>query len=131
LTFVDTSALYALADRADPHHAEAVRVFEALLADGEVLLVHNYILLEAMALVQHRLGVKPALRLADSAGGFEIVWVDRALHEEAVRQLERSPRRRVSLVDRVSFLVMKGRRVSTAFAFDPDFAAEGFRLVGA
>jgi uncharacterized protein len=130
LTFVDTSALYALADRADPRHAEAVRLFDALLADGETLLIHNYILLEAMTLVQHRLGVRPAVQLAQSSVGFEIVWVERALHEEAVRQLGRSPRRRGSLVDRVSFLVMKQRKVSRAFAFDPDFAAEGFELVG-
>jgi len=130
LIFVDTSALYALADRADPRHQEAVRLFDALLSNGEFLLTHNYVLVEAMALIQHRLGVKPAVKFADSADGFEVAWVDGALHDEAVRQLERSSKRRVSLVDHVSFLVMRERRVEKAFAFDPDFAAEGFHLVG-
>ena len=130
MIFVDTSALYALADRADPRHREAVSLLDALLSNGESLLTHNYVLLEAMALVQHRLGVGPALRLAESSDAFEVAWVDRALHDEAVRRLERSPKRRVSLVDHVSFLVMRERKAGKAFAFDPDFVAEGFLLVG-
>ena len=130
MIFVDTSALYALADRADPRHQEAVHIFDGLLSNGEPLLTHNYVLLEAMALVQHRLGVQPAIKLAESSGGFEVAWIDRALHERAVRQLARSSKRRVSLVDHVSFLVMREGKVEKAFAFDPDFAAEGFRLVG-
>jgi predicted nucleic acid-binding protein len=31
-------------------------------------------------------------------------------------------------VDQISFLVMRHRRVVTAFAFDPDFVSAGFRL---
>jgi predicted nucleic acid-binding protein len=36
---------------------------------------------------------------------------------------------RVSLVDQISFLVMRRRQVDTAFAFDPDFVSAGFHLV--
>jgi predicted nucleic acid-binding protein len=130
LIFVDTSALYALADRADPRHREAVGLFEAMLSEGEILLTHNYVLVEAIALVQHQIGLAPAIKLAKSADGFEVMWVDRALHEDASQLLQRASQRRMSLVDHVSFLVMRERRVEQAFAFDPDFAAEGFRLVG-
>ena len=48
----------------------------------------------------------------------------------AVRQIERSSKRGVTLVDRVSFLVMRERKVEKALAFDPDFVVAGFRLVG-
>lgn len=129
MTFVDTSAFYALADRADARHREAIEVFDAILSEGEILLTHNYVLLEAMALLQHRLGTAACLKLARSTANFDVVWVDRALHENAVRRLERTGKRRVSLVDQVSFLVMRERGVERAFAFDPDFEAEGFRLV--
>jgi predicted nucleic acid-binding protein len=129
LIFVDTSAFYALADRADARHREAVELFDAILSKREILLTHNYVLLEAMALLQHRLGTAACLKLARSAASFDIVWVDRALHENAVRRLERAGKRRVSLVDHVSFLVMRERSVDQAFAFDPDFETEGFRLV--
>lgn len=131
MIFLDTSAIYALADRADANHSRAIDRFEVLLdAADETFLTHNYVLLESLALIQHRLGVAAALKLAKSSSRFEIVWVDRKLHDEACRRLSRSPRRRVSLVDHVSFLVMKSRGIETAFAFDPDFEAEGFRLLG-
>ena len=130
MIFVDTSALYALADRADPRHREAVSLLDSMLSRGEILLTHNYVLVEAVALAQHRLGVKTAVLLAESADGFEVVWIDRILHEKAVGLLERSSKRRVSLVDHMSFLIMRERKVEKAFAFDPDFEAEGFRLIG-
>jgi predicted nucleic acid-binding protein len=129
--FLDTSAIYALADRGDSRHAEAKRHFQRLLADGETLLTHNYVLVESLALVQHRLGAAAAVKLVRSASAFEVVWVDSTLHGEAVSQFERMGRRRVSFVDEVSFIVMKSRDVTTAFAFDADFTSRGFRLLGA
>jgi predicted nucleic acid-binding protein len=127
LIFVDTSALYALADRNEPNHARARRRLATLLQSAEPLLTHNYVLIESIALAQHRLGTGPALGLARSADNFEIEWVDAKLHNEAVRGLTRSPKRRISLVDQVSFLVMRKRGVETAFAFDRDFVRAGFR----
>lgn len=37
-----------------------------------------------------------------------------------------TPRSKISLVDRVSFEVMRARGINEAFAFDRDFAAAGF-----
>lgn len=128
MIFLDTSAIYALADRADPRHVEAANRFEKLLASEETLLTHNYVLVESLALLQHRLGRSAAVKLDRSSSEFEILWVDRLLHEEAARRFARTPGRRVSFVDHVSFLVMKSRGIDTAFAFDPDFEKEGFKL---
>jgi predicted nucleic acid-binding protein len=127
LIFVDTSALYALADRADQNHDEARLRFSAVLKTAEALLTHNYVLVESIALIQNRIGVAAALDLARTADNFEIEWVDAKLHQEAIRALARSPKRRISLVDQVSFLVMRVRGVKTALAFDRDFEREGFR----
>jgi predicted nucleic acid-binding protein len=98
------------------------------LQSGERLLTHNYVLVESLALLQHRLGTGAAVKLAESASGFEIIWVDRRLHEDAARRLARAGKRRVSFVDQVSFLVMKSRDIEKALAFDPDFSAQGFSL---
>lgn len=127
MIFVDTSALYALADSADPNHEKARRILEGLLDRQEVLLTHSYVLVESIALVQHRLGTSPAVHLAESRG-FEVEWVDAARHREAVRALRARRRRRVSFVDLVSFGVMRARGIGTAFAFDEDFKREGFAL---
>jgi uncharacterized protein len=129
VTFVDTSAIYAWADTADPNHRTAVSRLQTLLESREDLLTHNYVLVEALALLQTRLGLAAAIKLARDSEAFVIEWVDDDLHAWAVRELERSKKRKVSLVDHISFLVMKRRRVTTAFAFDPDFTAAGFRIV--
>ena len=131
VTFLDTSAIYAAADAADPNHRTAVRSLQALLDRGEDLLTHNYVLVEAIALLQARLGLTAATRLARESSAFVIEWVDDELHDAAVRELEGSRKRQVSFVDHVSFLVMRRRHIVTALAFDPHFTAAGFRLFGA
>lgn len=128
MIFLDTSAIYAWADAADANHRAAVRRLQALLDNGEELLTHNYVLVESLALLQARLGVTAAIKLAQDSRTFVIDWVDEALHASAIDQLAQSRKRHLSLVDHVSFLIMRRRRVGTAFAFDPDFVGAGFRL---
>ena len=130
MIFLDTSVIYTLADRRDPHHDLAKERSQAVLDAREEILTHNYVLVEAMALVQSRLGRKAATRLVEDCRAFHVDWVDEATHEEAVRRLARGAKRKVSLVDQVSFLVMKRRGVRVALAFDVDFEAEGFQALG-
>ena len=130
MIFLDTSAIYAWADAADANHATAVRRLQAIFDAGEDLLTHNYVLVESIALLQARLGLAAATKLAKDSTAFVIEWVDDELHAAGVRELEKSKKRHVSLVDHISFLVMRRRRIATAFAFDPDFASAGFGLIG-
>ncbi len=128
MIFLDTSAIYAMADQADPRHEVARTRFGKLIAAGEEILTHNYILVESMALLQSRLGLPTALKLARDAGVFLVEWVDQVTHEEAVRQLARRGSRQASLVDQVSFLIMRRRGVQVAMAFDQDFVKAGYRI---
>ena len=128
MIFLDTSAIYAWADTADPNHAASVRRLQAILDSGHALLTHNYVLVESTALLQTRLGLSAVTRLAKDSAAFVVEWVDDDLHASGLKELERARKRRVSLVDHISFLVMKRRRVATAFAFDPDFVSAGFQL---
>jgi predicted nucleic acid-binding protein len=130
MIFLDTSAIYAWTDVADPNHHAAVRRLQAILENRDRLLTHNYVLVESTALVQARLGPAAAVKLGRDSAAFVIEWIDEDLHALAMEQLERARKRRLSLVDHVSFLVMRRRQIDTAFAFDPDFVASGFRLVG-
>ena len=128
MIFLDTSAIYAWADAGDANHRAAVRRLSAILERREELLTHNYVLVESMALLQARLGLVAATKLAADSKAFVIEWVDEELHASGISELEASKRRQVSLVDHISFLVMKRRHLATAFAFDPDFALAGFQL---
>jgi len=93
-------------------------------------VTHNYVVVEAATLVHRRLGTSATRILLEAIlPVVEIVWIDRELHEAAVSALLAGIRRRVSLVDWVSFEVMRGRGIETAFAFDRDFGVQGFATV--
>jgi len=128
MIFLDTSAIYALADKADLNHITAYKKFDLASKSGERFLLHNYVLIESTALLQARLGLPSALLFLEDAQVFEVEWVDLELHEEAVKELERVGKRGISLVDCTSFIVMRRRDVKKAFAFDPDFHDQGFMM---
>lgn len=128
-TFVDTSAWYALLDRADPQHEAAADRWRALLST-EPLVTHNYVLFETTALVQRRLGITAVDTLVNELSApASVVWVDADLHDRAVTALLAARRRQVSLVDWTSFELMRRRAITFAFAFDDDFQAQGFTVV--
>lgn len=126
MIFLDTSAIYALADANDPNHARAVDLFDDALK--ERVLVHSYVIVESVALLQNRLGLPVALQFLRDSEAFTVHWVASADHRRAVRLLGERGRRGLSLVDCVSFLVMRRHSLAEALAFDPDFEMEGFQL---
>jgi predicted nucleic acid-binding protein len=130
--FVDTSAFFALLD-ADDHNRDRARTHLRELVEGEVeLLTHEYVVVEATALIQRRLGLGPLRRFVDDLLPLvEVAWVEQALHVEAREALLAAGRRTVSLVDWTSFLVMRRHGIRRAFTFDPDFGVEGFEVVPA
>ncbi|MEK7122549.1 MAG: PIN domain-containing protein [Patescibacteria group bacterium] len=130
MIFIDTSALYALADTKDNDHARAKDIFEHLLRSGEDLLTHNYCIVETSALIQHRLGFVLAQAFLQDVSLFSVVWIDGRMHDNTVLLFTSLKKRKVSFVDCTSFVVMKARGVQRVFAFDEDFAKQGFVLVG-
>lgn len=61
----------------------------------------------------------------------EVWWVDETLHGAATAALLASGARALSLVDWVSFELMRRLGLSEAFAFDDDFEEQGFALLPA
>jgi predicted nucleic acid-binding protein len=115
-------------DPADRFHPPAAQW--ALAAHPADLATHNYVAVEAAALVRRRHGER-ALRdlLSSWLAVLDVHWVTREVHDAAVGALLRGRSRRASLVDHVSFEVMRREGIDTAFAFDRDFARVGFRVV--
>lgn len=126
--FVDTSALFAYLDTEDAKNKAAVQTFESLLRD-EPLVTHNYVVVESAAVAHRRLGPSAARALLENLLPLlAIIWVTQDVHAAAVSAFLVSVRRRISLVDMVSFEVMRRGGIRTAFAFDRDFAAQGFEV---
>jgi uncharacterized protein len=125
--FVDTSAIYAVFDRNDLNHLRARVAWERLLRDSGILLTSNYVLVEAGALLQHRLGVQALRALYDDVVPLLAVeWITEAIHQATVASLLTASRRNLSLVDCVSFHVMRAASVESAFCFDRHFREQGF-----
>lgn len=130
MVFLDTSAIYALADRNDDNHKVAKGIFKNVLTH-ESILVHNYIIVESAALIQSRLGLTPAKKFLQDVSKFEVIWVDAFLHNKAVEYLFSKGNRGLSFVDCISFVVMRNNGISKAIVFDEDFLRAGFEILKA
>ena len=128
--FADTSALLALLNPKDESHAEAEKAFGTLRVRQAPLISTSYVLVETYALVGRRLGLDAVRKFrTEFAPLLDVVWVDALLHDAGLDLLVDRNRRLLSLVDAVSFVTMRRRRVDEAFAFDPHFEEEGFTLI--
>jgi predicted nucleic acid-binding protein len=125
---VDTSALLALLDRADPRH-EAARATFASLADAE-LVTHGYVVAESLAVARRRFGVDGAIALLeDLLPVLSILPVDPGLHLIVQARYRASLPGGTSFVDLVSFAVIERDQLDAAFATDADFAAAGVPIL--
>ena len=130
-TFVDTSAWLALVDADEERHGEAAAAWRSLLERDTPLVTTNYVLVETFALAQRRLGQAAVRALADDLLPVaEVEFVGRDAHDRAIAAVIAANRRDLSLVDAVSFDVMRRRGISRAFAFDRHFAEAGFGPAG-
>lgn len=125
----DTSALYALLDPNDAQHRAAATWFQGWSEGADALLTHNYIVIEAAALIQRRLGAAATRALFESLlPVVDVLFVDEQLHGQAESAYLAAPAG-PSLVDCMSFQVMRTRGVREAFAFDGHFAEQGLATV--
>lgn len=125
--FVDTSAFYAILDRGDANHNRAAKVWRELLERDAVLITSNYVIVECFALMQNRLG-KNATRVFgdDILPLVSIQWVSENDHLRGVSAFLTASRRKLSLVDCVSFVIMREFGLKEVFCFEKDFKREGF-----
>jgi predicted nucleic acid-binding protein len=116
----------ALLDESDVRHRDAARIWAPLIDSDADLETHNYVVVESTAMVQRRLGNKSLPLLLDGLLPLiRVVWVDEEIHRRAVGAM-RAARSGLSLVDCVSFEIMRLRTSEAAFAFDRHFDEHGF-----
>jgi predicted nucleic acid-binding protein len=127
VVFCDTSAFYAVGIANDENHAKAAAIWKSLASGNNRIVTSNYTVVETISLAQRRRGIGAVhafIRLLEDA---EVIFVDEPLHRTAIEECLRNSRRHLSFVDHVSFAFMRRHGIRTAFAFDKDFAAHGFK----
>lgn len=128
--FIDTSAFLAVLGKDDRNHVRARAAWGDLLEQRAPLVTSSYVLTETFAILQHRMGLD-AVRVFhnDVYPILTIEWVSGVLHEKGIGAVLAARRRDLSLVDCVSFEVMRQRGIRKAFAFDSHFEEQGFEMV--
>lgn len=128
--FVDTSAFYALLDSDDGSHPKAEKAWGEIIQPENTVVTSNYVLVETFALVQSRLGLEAARGFqGDLVPILHVEFVTSAIHRLGVAALLSASRRGLSLVDCVSFEVMRDLGIKTAFTFDAHFREQGFEVI--
>jgi len=128
--FIDTSALYALLDRDDANNQKAKKVWTHLLGAEHALVTSNYILVEAFALIQNRLGLEAVRGFQeDILPLINIEFVSPEVHRSGIAALLSASKRPLSLVDCVSFEFMRSSGIKSVFAFDNHFKEQGFVIL--
>jgi predicted nucleic acid-binding protein len=128
--FVDTSAFFALLDRDDKNHCTAEKILQKLFKNDFLLITSNYVLVESFALIQRRLGME-ALRAfqTNMTPVVSVEFISAELHRIGVAAVLSASRRNLSLVDCISFEIMRLLNIQFAFAFDHHFLEQGFNPV--
>ncbi len=132
--FADTSALYPAADRREEEHQRCREAYEAALRAGETMVTTEFVVAELHALAlrrSHRDAAVEIVRRLTMTGRIEVKSVGPARLASAIDLLSTRRRRSYSLVDAVSFGVMRERGIERALTLDSDFEAEGFEVLPA
>lgn len=128
--FVDTSALLAVLDADDENHQKARETWEDLISREAELVCSSYILVETFALVQNRLGIEAVRTFQEDVMPLvNTVWIDESMHQVGVTAVLTAARKNLSLVDCISFDVMRRLGIKSVFVFDPHFKEQGFECI--
>jgi predicted nucleic acid-binding protein len=130
--FTDSSAFVALLANDDRNHQSAWATWNRLLSADEFIRTSNYVVSETVAVLQRRIGIEGVREFVEGPlGAMEIDWVSPEAHHRGMSALVTAGRRDLSLVDCVSFDMMRELGIEAAFTFDPHFAEQGFECVPA
>ena len=129
--FVDTGAWFALADKSDQYHNQAIEIYSDLLRDYR-LLTTNLVIAESYTLMRYALGHQAAIHFVDNIEASPRVikiYSNSIQEEQAIEVLRQYHDQDFSYTDAVSFAVMKQYGAVEAFSFDQHFITAGFILI--
>jgi len=127
--FADTSYYLALVNPKDPRHDLAVERGDNLLGR---IFVTEYVLVELGSALSHgsdRLVFLELLEDLEKQDSITIIPAGETLFRQGVALFAARPDKEWSLVDCISFIVMKQKRLEEALTTDRHFVQAGFRAL--
>ncbi len=128
--FVDTSGWAYYLDRQAHLHSMVVTLMKQAVIQRRRLITTNYIITELVALLssryhQPRQQVIKAINAIKKDASVEIVYIERAIDDEAWALLEVRLDKEWSLVDASSFIIMQHFGMTEALTTDRHFSQAG------
>lgn len=125
--FLDTSGFIAVLDADDHTHLAARAVWTTWVQQEIPLITSNYVVVEALAVIQRRYGMAAVRAFYDELlPTVYVLWIEAPLHTQALQQFFIANRRHLSLVDCTSFTLMRALNLRYVFTFDAHFVEQGF-----
>ena len=122
IIFVDTSALFAIANAKDEDHQKAKEFLTKLVEERATLLVTNFIIAEIYTLMLRKIGRNKAIEYVEKLRNTaEIERVSEEDESKAWQIILHFHDKHFSYVDATSFAVMKRLGINDAFSFDEHF----------
>lgn len=130
MIFVDTSAFIALADSDDKFHQQASVWWKTNKLSR--LTTTNFVVAETLGWLRYKRGKKIAVEVGENllfSDDLMTIRVERQDENKAWKLFNQIEGRGISMIDCISFAVMKRLGIKQAFAFDQDFAIAGFEAL--
>lgn len=133
MIFIDTGAFFASKVENDVNHVSAREVERAIQQEqyGQMFTT-NYIFDELMTLLALRIPRLEVIRIGNAikaSSSIHIIWIHKALEEEAWNYFQTHHDKAFSFTDCTSFVVMNALGIHMAFTYDHHFEQAGFVVI--
>ena len=126
--FLDSSAIFAIADKDDDFHQTALNAY----TKSRHVLTHSVIFLEAFSLISKRIAKHVALDVLDKfrrSPRIETVFVDEFLQNAGWQRCLEFSDKEWDWIDCISFELMERNGVRSALTLDRHFRQAGFNIL--
>jgi predicted nucleic acid-binding protein len=127
--FVDTGAWFAIADKTDQFHRKARDYIKRIVENRNNLITSNLVVHEAAMLLSRKLSKEAASRFLQTIyndDDVEVIHCNEAVEKEAYSIFHHYAEQDFSIVDCVSFVLMKKLEIKRVFTFDKHFKTMRF-----
>ncbi len=130
--FLDTAYAIALSSTTDQFHHKAVQLAEEINVDKAKLITTRAVMLEignALSRLRHRAAAIALLEALEADPSVGIVPLTEALYSQAFELFRDRQDKEWGMIDCVSFVVMRERKLLSALTTDVHFVQAGFRAL--
>ncbi|MGI9036026.1 MAG: type II toxin-antitoxin system VapC family toxin [Pyrinomonadaceae bacterium] len=130
--FLDTSFSIATAVAKDQFHERAVNLANKIAADNTQIITTQPVILEignALSKLKYRRPAVGIIQRLDSDRNVSVISLNDELYAEGFKLFSSRSDKEWSLVDCISFVVMREREITAALTADEHFIQAGFRAL--